>query len=158
MLDKYSDTFRLSVGTFRQSGPGYCGPAALKIVLDYYGKTYSENALTKMLNATPETGADPAQIIKLAQSLGLKAYDKQNMTTQEIKNIVKSGVPVIANHTTPDPIGGHYAVIMGFSNDEFVISDPAEDSGYIVKKITDFMKDWYEKEDKTVRQGIIISL
>jgi len=148
--------FRLPVGTYRQSNEDNCGPAALKIVLDFYNKKLSEKKLVSLLGTTRE-GTDPEAFLKVAEYLGFRAYYLKNMTVSQVKEFVKEGIPVIANHTTPDPIEGHYAVIMGFSEDEFVISDPAEDSGYIVKKIVKFMRDWYEKEDKTVKQGIIIS-
>ena len=148
--------FALPVGTHRQSNILNCGPASLKVVFDYYGLTVSENRLVKLLG-TNKKGTNPEAFIRVAEQFGLKGKNMENMTVSQVKKLVEEGFPVIANHTTPDPIGGHYAVIMGFSRDEFVISDPAEDSGYLVRKITDFMRDWYEKEDKTVRQGTIIS-
>jgi len=150
--------FVLPVGTFRQSSRDNCGPAALKIVLDYYNynNKLTEKKLASLLH-TSNKGTDPVAFIKVAKKLGFNADNFEAMSVYQVKKLVKQGLPVIANHTTPDPIGGHYAVIMGFSEGEFVISDPAETSGYIVKKIDKFMRDWYEKEDKTVRQGIIIS-
>ncbi|MFZ5932668.1 MAG: cysteine peptidase family C39 domain-containing protein [Patescibacteria group bacterium] len=134
-----------------------CGPAALKIVLDYYNRSYSEKRLVALLG-TNQKGTEPQAFLKVAKHLGFKAKSRENMTVVLVKRLIKQGLPVIANHTTPDPTGGHYAVIIGFSQDEFVLSDPAEDSGYIIKKINYFMDNWYEEEDKTVRQGITIGL
>jgi len=47
-------------------------------------------------------------------------------------------------------------VIIGFSRNEFILSDPAKSTGYRRVKIKDFLEQWYELEDKTVHQGIVI--
>ncbi|OGC59596.1 hypothetical protein A2890_00165 [candidate division WWE3 bacterium RIFCSPLOWO2_01_FULL_53_14] len=148
--------FILPVGTFRQTA-GFCGPAALKIVLDYYQYPFTEKKLARLCQTTP-AGTDPQKIVEVAQKLGLQSYQKENLTAEEVKKIVKSGTPVIANFQLNAQKGeGHYAAIIGYSRDTFVLSDPQEDQGYREVKIKDFMKLWYELEDQTVRQGILVS-
>jgi len=155
---KKGDYFILPVGTHRQSVPWTCGPAALKIVLDYLRLPLPEKRLVKLCEATPEKGTDPQDLVRVAEKLGFKAYEKQNMTISEVKKLVQGGTPVIVNYQYKPKYGeGHYAVIIGFSQDEFILSDPAEDKGYLKVKIKDFMSQWYELEDKTVRQGIVIN-
>ncbi|OGC44337.1 hypothetical protein A2V54_03070 [candidate division WWE3 bacterium RBG_19FT_COMBO_53_11] len=147
--------FVLPVGTFRQTA-GFCGPAALKIVLDYYQYPLTEKALARLCQTT-QAGTDPQKMVEAAQKVGLQSYQKENMTAEEVKKIVKSGIPVIANFQLKPKKGeGHYAVIIGYHKDGFILSDPQEDRGYREIKIKDFMKLWYELEDQTVRQGIIV--
>lgn len=149
--------FVLPVGTYRQSTPWTCGPAAMKIVLDYLRWPLSENYLVKLCRTTPSKGADPADIVRAAEKLGFEAYDEEKMTVPRIKKLIRNGTPIIANFQFKPKLGeGHYAVIIGFSRDEFILSDPAENKGYRRVKIKEFLKQWYELEDKTVRQGIII--
>jgi hypothetical protein len=147
--------FLLPVGTYRQTA-GFCGPAALKIVLDYYQIPATEKKLAQLCRTT-KAGTTPQNIVNAAQKIGLSAYQKENMAIEEVKKIVKSGIPVIANFQLKPKKGeGHYAAIMGYGKDTFIFSDPQEDRGYREVKIKDFMKLWYELEDQTVRQGIVI--
>lgn len=147
--------FILPVGTFRQTA-GLCGPAALKIVLDYYNHPATEKELAQLCQTT-RAGTVPQKIVGAAQKLGLSAYQKENLTVEEVKKIVKSGTPLIANfQLRPKKGEGHYAVIIGYSKDVFILSDPQEDRGYREVKIKDFMKLWYELEDQTFRQGIVL--
>ncbi len=147
--------FVLPVGTFRQTS-GFCGPAALKIVLDYLNSSVTEKELARLCQTT-KTGTDPQKMIEAAQKIGLGSYQKENMTIEEVKKIIRSGSPVIANfQLKPQKGEGHYAVMIGYSQNTFVLSDPQEEHGYREVKIKDFMKLWYELEDQTVRQGIVL--
>ena len=97
-------------------------------------------------------------MVEAAQKIGLRSYQKENLTAGEVKKIIKSGIPVIANFQLKPKLGeGHYAVVIGYSKDTFVLSDPQEDRGYREVKVRDFMELWYELEDQTVRQGIVVS-
>ena len=150
--------FVLPVGTYRQTSVWTCGPTALKIVLNYFGKDLSESYLAKLSKTTKSGGTNPSDLVKVAKQFGLYAKDKQNLTVLEVKKNIKSGNLIIANYQyTPKFGDGHYAVIIGYDKNKFILSDPANDSGYVIVKISDFIKLWYELEDKTVRQGIIIN-
>ena len=147
--------FILPVGAFRQTA-GFCGPAALKIVLDYYQRIFTEKTLSRMCQATA-AGTNPDKIVAAAQKLGMKAYQKEKMTAEEVKKLVRQGTPVIANFQLKPKLGeGHYAVIIGSGKDTFILADPQEDLGYREVKVKDFMELWYELEDKTTQQGIVI--
>jgi len=147
--------FVLPVGTFRQTA-GFCGPAALKIVLNYHQIPATEKKLSQLCRTT-KAGTDPQNIVAAAQKFGLSAYQKENMTVEEVKKIIRGGNPVIANfQLKPEKGEGHYAVIVGYNRNTFILSDPQEDQGYREVGIKNFMSLWYELEDKTVRQGIVL--
>lgn len=152
--------FVLPVGIYHQKTGYTCGPAALKIVLDYLGRESSEKELAKLSNTEPHKGTDPKDLVAAAQSLGYKVVWKQHWTADEVKDVIKRGHPVIANFQLKhEPDEGHYAVIIGFTNkDEFVLSDPsnAVPAGYRKMPIAKFMEHWYEMEDKTQKEGIVI--
>ena len=116
-------------------------------------KKYGRLVVAKVfLNQFP-----PQKMIEAAQKIGLGSYQKENMTIEEVKKIIRSGSPVIANfQLKPQKGEGHYAVMIGYSQNTFVLSDPQEEHGYREVKIKDFMKLWYELEDQTVRQGIVL--
>lgn len=47
-----------------------CGPASLKIVLDYYGINKSEQELARLTGLVPGLGIDDKSIVKAVESLG----------------------------------------------------------------------------------------
>lgn len=149
--------FVLPVGTYRQAVPGTCGPSALKIILDFLRWPLKEKYLAKLCQTTIEKGTGPLDIIRVSKELNFKVKNWENLTVKKAKELIKKGLPIIANFQSGPKIGdGHYAVIIGFSDSEFILSDPGLDTGYVRVKIKDFMKNWYELEDKTVRQGITL--
>lgn len=150
--------FVLPVGTHRQNHPWTCGPAALKIVADYLRYPVRESYVSRLCKATPKKGADPADMIGAAEKLGFTAKNFFNLTHAEVVYLLNDGNPVIANYQyTPEYGEGHYAVIIGYGKDFYILSDPASDNGYEIVSIKKFHKNWYELEDKTKGQGIVIS-
>jgi len=150
--------FVLPVSAFRQHYPWTCGPAALKIVMDYLRYPVSESYLARISKASKKTGTDPINMIKAARRLGFSASDKRRLTPGQVKKLISEGTPIIANYQYEPELGeGHYAVIIGYSRDSYILSDPASNKGFEIVKIKDFQKNWYELEDKTVGQGIIIN-
>ena len=148
----------LPIGTYRQKTKFTCGPAALKIVLEYFRRPISEKYLAKLSKTTKIKGTNPQDLVEGAKKLGFSAYQKEYITPDEVKNLIKKGIPIIANYQYEPRFGeGHYAVIIGFSKDNFILSDPGAMEGYQMVSIKEFMKNWFELEDKTHRQGVIIS-
>ena len=97
-------------------------------------------------------------LVLAAKALGYKVIWKQNWTADKVKKIILGGQPVICNFQFAPKYGeGHYAVIIGFTKSgEFILADPAFDEGFRKIKINKFMKQWYELEDDTRREGIVI--
>lgn len=152
-----SKYFVLPVGTYRQAFPGTCGPAALKIVMDYLRWPISENYLGKLAKTTLNKGTSPQDLVRAAKKLNFKAEERQHLTIDDVKKLINEGNPIICNYQYKPEFGeGHYAVLIGYSDTDFVFSDPSENKGYTTIKIDEFMNQWYELEDKTTRQGIII--
>lgn len=150
--------FVLPVSAHRQHHPWTCGPAAMKIVTDYLRYPVSESYLAKISKTSKKTGTDPENIVKAARRLGFSANDQRFLTPRKVKKLISQGIPIIANYQYEPEFGeGHYAVIIGYSDDSYILSDPASNNGYEVVKIKDFHNQWHELEDETIGQGIIIN-
>lgn len=128
-----------------------CGPASLKIVLDYYGVNKTEKELAELTGLVPRLGVDDESIAKAAKSLGFKVEIKDKSSFEDIENWLKKGVPVIVdwftrgrqNYDDSKVADGHYSVVTGLDDEYIYLQDP-ETGGE--KKIDreDFMKVWFD--------------
>lgn len=150
--------FVLPVGHFDQEENHTCGPAALRIVLDYLGRRTTERQLVKLSKSGPEHGTDPDDLVAAARMFRHKIVWHEYWTVPRVIRTLKLGIPIIANHQQRHGRGeGHYAVIIGHTKrNEFVLSDPACDDRFRAVPIKRFMDLWYEEEDDTVREGIAV--
>ena len=143
---------------------GYCGPASLKMVLDYWGVDKSEEEVSRMCNRNPELGTDDTSIKKVAELYGLKAEIENNSSFDSIQSWLDRGIPIIVNWFTrgradygneevPD---GHYSVVVGLDDDYIYLQDP-EIGGLRKLDRNDFMRVWFDfKADRIRSWGDII--
>ncbi|MFZ2804043.1 MAG: cysteine peptidase family C39 domain-containing protein [Patescibacteria group bacterium] len=131
---------------FRQS-PGLCGPASLKILLDHYGREFSEEELSELCDATVEKGTDHVGLIKAANEIGEDPIAKDNATIEELRELVEKEIPVIvgwySEHGEPDD---HYSVVYEVTDDMISMMDPERDEGTLTMPISEFEKVWYDFE------------
>jgi ABC-type bacteriocin/lantibiotic exporter with double-glycine peptidase domain len=143
---------------------GYCGPASLKIVLDYYGINKTEKEIAKMAGWNKTLGIDDKEIKKAAEMLGFRVKVKNNSNYRNIQNWLDKGVPVIVDWFTrgrsdysdsavPD---GHYSVVVGLDDKFIYLQDP--EIGKIRKlKKEDFITVWFDFSGKYIKpSGLII--
>ena len=89
----------LKVRPFQETR-GMCGPASLKIVLDYYGIAKTEKELAKLCKTTRSLGTSNEAIKNTAEKLGFKVTTKRNSSFKDIEVWLKRGVPVIVDWFT----------------------------------------------------------
>jgi len=144
-------------------GMSYCGPASLKIVLDYYGIEKSEKELAKLSGWNKELGVSDKGIKKAAEKLGFKAKIKNNSSYQDIQNWLNKDVSVIVDWFTkgrsdyPDSAtaDGHYSVVAGLDDKFIYLQDP--EIGKIRKiKRNDFMRVWFDFKGEYIKQNELI--
>jgi predicted double-glycine peptidase len=148
----------------------YCGPAALKILLSYYGVEKSEKELAKLCGTRKELGTDGQGIKRVAESLGLKVKIKNYGNFEDIAGWLNKGVPVIVNWFTrgradyPDSetADGHYSVAAGLDGKFIYLQDPELGKMRKIKR-ADFMRVWFDfkgaylkKDELIIRQLIAI--
>ena len=106
---------------FRQT-PGFCGPASLKMVLDYYGVSVSEAKLAKIAGATREKGTPIKGLIKAAKYFGFQVFLKEKSTPSDLRYFIKRKIPVIVDWFFEDE--GHYSVVVDVDQKNIVLMDP----------------------------------
>ncbi len=107
---------------FRET-PGLCGPASLKMVLDYYGVSVSEQELARLSGSFGEKGTSVSGLVKAAKHFGFKAFLKKNSSLKDLEYFVNKKIPVIVDWFNEDD--GHYSVVVDINKKEVVLMDPA---------------------------------
>lgn len=141
----------LNVGTYRQKYPWSCGPSALKIVLDSFGRRVSEKKLIQLAGSHPKNGTPPENLCFAAKTLGYRTFQQTNASVADIEMFLNAGVPVIVVYQGfGKPEGykeGHYTVIYGASRTHLYRSDPSTDAGYMRPLLKDkFLMRWHDKD------------
>lgn len=142
----------LSVKPFQETlHAGYCGPASLKMVLDYYGLEKSEEEIAEMCERDEKLGTNAESLKKAAESHGFVVEIQNEAGFEDIQRWLDKKVPVIVNWFTrgrsdyddsavPD---GHYSVVIGLDEENIYLQDPEIGTMRTLKK-DDFLRVWFD--------------
>lgn len=109
-----------------------CGPASIKMVLNFFGEKYTTDQLHQ------KTGAglgliSVQQMINAIKSVGYNAAFEVNVTPQRLKDLVNQGIPPIVlvkygslGKTRQDQVyqSGHFMTVVGYRDDGYFVNDP----------------------------------
>jgi predicted double-glycine peptidase len=151
----------LNIKPFRER-TNYCGPASLKMVLDYFGIKKSENELARMMGCVETLGVEAGIMIQTANKLGLAGFVKDDATFGDIrKYVLDDQIPVIVDWFSEDD--GHYSVVVDIDEENIYLLDPQ--LGYVRAMTLDkFYRVWFDfpgdylrsKDDINIRRMIVI--
>lgn len=141
---------------------GMCGPASLKIVLDYFGVSKGEEELAA-LASKGELGTDDAGLAKAAGALGFEAVIKNGSSFADIEEWLTKGVPVIVNwftrgrsdYSDSEVADGHYSVVSGLDEENIYLQDP-ETGGLRTIARSEFLKVWFDFSGETIKPEEVI--
>jgi predicted double-glycine peptidase len=157
----------LAVPDVRQATTYTCSASALQAVLAYYGDEKREDQLATELGATPEDGAPPEQITRVARAHGLTADQRDNMTVDDLAVEVGKGHPVIVDiqawSDTPrsswadDWDDGHYVIVVAVEPDRVVFEDPSVLGSRAELSRKEFTERWHDADlgRRHIRTGIV---
>lgn len=154
----------LKIRPFQETlGAGMCGPASLKIVLDYYGAEKTEKELAKLCGAKKDLGTDERRIKRAAESLGFRVQIKNDSNFKDIEKWLDKKVPVIVNwftrgsqgYSESDVADGHYSVVIGLDDKYIYLQDPEIGK---IRKIgkDDFLTVWFDFRGKYIKANELI--
>ena len=138
----------LPVKPYLQSA-GLCGPACLKMVLEYYGIKKSEAELAKLSKANPAKGTTAQNLVAAAKKLGFIAFYKDFSTIKEIKKYIDKKIPVIVDWFSGDD--GHYCAVAGIDNKFIYLQDPDLNKINKIDLVT-FQRVWFDFEVPMLRK------
>jgi predicted double-glycine peptidase len=132
---------------FKQS-EGFCGPASLKIVLDFLGIHKSEREIVK-LGKFKRAATEAEEIVKLAKKLKLKAFIKDNADIKDIRKYVKKkNLPIIVEWFLEDD--GHFSVVEDIDKENIYLQDP--DLGHLRSiSLQKFKRIWFSFPGRYIR-------
>lgn len=166
------DNYLLPVKPFQETLHGsFCGPAVIKMVLDFYGIDKSEDEVAILSKKDDDLGIGDKDIKRTLEGEGLKVEIKNFASFDDIQAVLDKKSPVIVNWLTrgradydeDDLADGHYSVVVGLDEENIYLQDPEVGRvRKIVKK--DFIRVWFdftsdhiEKwEDLVIRQMIAV--
>jgi ABC-type bacteriocin/lantibiotic exporter with double-glycine peptidase domain len=150
----------LEIKPYEQTKSGYCGPASLKMVLDFYGIKKTEKDLAKITGASMKEGMAVDGFKKAAEFFNLKIIVKDFADFRDIEFYLKKKIPVIVGWFLIDD--GHYSVVVNLDKDYIYLADP--EAGKIKKLKRDiFKRVWFDfagsylrkKNDIIIRRMIV---
>jgi ABC-type bacteriocin/lantibiotic exporter with double-glycine peptidase domain len=140
-----------------------CGPASLKIVLEYYGVNKSEDELAQLCKVKKGWGVDDKGIKLAAEKLGFKVKIKNNSSFKDIEKWFKKEVPIIVDWFTKgrtdygdsSTADGHYSVVMGLDDNFIYLQDPELGA---IRKIerNNFMRVWFDFKGEYLKPNELI--
>lgn len=128
---------------FIQSDDSLCGPASLKMVLDYHGIDVTEEELAVAMNHTYASGCTNEDIARAARAYGMLSMSTEYATFKDLEWSLNKGYPVIIDWFCGDIPDGHASVVVGLDDMYIYIQDPLYEE---VRTLTreDFYRVWFD--------------
>lgn len=97
-----------------------CGPATLSMCLSFWGSAVGQEEIRLVVRPNPEDKhAGPEELADVARTQGLNALVRVDGSTETLRQLVASGVPVMVSTWHEDDPGdgmGHYRLIVGYDD------------------------------------------
>jgi len=161
----------LAIKGFRQTDDSRCGPACVKMVLDYWGIRKSEDLLCEACNHTYGKGCTNQDMVRAFRTYGLVADYTENNDFLSVKQALRRGIPPIVdwfslgtNPTRNEMPNGHASIIVDLDDAFITLMDP-EDGQYRTIPRNEFKRVWFDwdkvealnKPDQINIRGMILA-
>ncbi len=142
-------TEKIKVPYHKQSKEHTCGPASMKMILQYQGIIKSEEELEAEMNTTETEGTSYENLITLAQKSGMEVEAKSMSELSDVYEFIDKDIPVIVNYKEQEADEGHYAIITGYTDSEVTLNDPWH--GEIKINNEEFIQRWKNNSETVLR-------
>lgn len=136
-----------------------CGPAALRILLSYFGIDKSEAYLSRLCKTTEKFGTHPKMLVSALRKSGFKTKSGSWGNKKSCWKILsywinKRELPVIVDWFSQTD--GHYSVVIRLTKTRIWLADPEpRPKKERVRKLhwDDFFRVWFDFEGDYIRQS-----
>lgn len=153
-------TNMIKIKPFHQK-TSFCGPASLKMVLDYYGLKTQERVLGKIAGCSTAHGTSAKGLVDAARKFGFRGIIKNSADLKDIREYIKKEIPVIVQWFSVDE--GHYSVVADIDSENIYLQDP--ELGHMKSmRLETFKRVWFDfpnsylhaKNELVLRRMIVI--
>lgn len=146
---------KLNVPFYRQEHSHTCGPAGLRMVLEFFGTALTESELAQRCGTTL-LGTGRVGLAQAATALGFAAQLVNHLTRDDVETYLNQGRPIIAvidpGLLYPGVLGfAHSVVMVGLEGDTVIYHDP-ESAANLTVSWGQFQMAW----DRHDRKGVIL--
>jgi predicted double-glycine peptidase len=145
-----------------------CGVAALQSILYYYGESFRHEELAEVLAPDPKTGTNYRKVAEFARSHGFQVDIHTHLPLEDLKKLIDARKPVmVLLQAWPEsPVNwseswdeGHYAVAIGYDENNIYFMDPSTIGHYTFIPILEFMDRWHDLDggEKLIHFGMVIT-
>jgi ABC-type bacteriocin/lantibiotic exporter with double-glycine peptidase domain len=146
---------KLNVPFLPQRHDHTCGPAALQMVLKYFGNDLSESKLCTLAGTTRKTGTARLGMLVAFRRLGFFVHAHADSSLRELRGYLDEGIPVIVNYRDFTDNEGHYGVVVGYQGSDLIIHDPYLKRGFFLANAKAFEKRWHGYHEKQHRHWLL---
>ncbi|MEK7566636.1 MAG: cysteine peptidase family C39 domain-containing protein [Patescibacteria group bacterium] len=114
---------KIKIPYYRQENGYFCGPATLKMALEFFGKKISQKKLAKIAGTNKKRGTLRKDMVKTARRFGFKAKAFYWGDFKAIKSFLAEKKMVIVIFVEPSEGENHYAVVAGVDPKMIVLND-----------------------------------
>jgi ABC-type bacteriocin/lantibiotic exporter with double-glycine peptidase domain len=154
----------MKIKPIKQKDASSCGPASIKMVVNYFNLPISLNKIDKISGYKKKDGLYNKDLIKTLKVLGLKTKVKINSTWDDLIRFNKPNNVIIVTWMLRGYIG-HFSVVEKVTAKDICLAEP--ESGKIIRlnKMVflrlwfDFEPKWYPQKntDIILRQMVVVS-
>jgi tetratricopeptide (TPR) repeat protein len=119
--------------------PGYCGPAALAMVAQYYGHAVTQDEIGSAIYLPEINGSLTTELAAYAGKFGLWVRQYRG-STADLRQKIHAGVPLIVLGT----FGGnhHYFLVLGFDARRQTVTVHSDSRPFLEMSLDDFLRHW----------------
>jgi len=130
---------------YKQINKKDCGPTCLKMISEFYGRSFSRKQMLSAINIAQE-GVSMYDICNAAERIGLEAIGMK-IKTEDLHDL---DLPVILHWNT-----NHFVVLFKIEGDQYHIADPAV--GVLIYTTSDLKPHWLGLDYSNTSGGAILS-
>ena len=131
----------LTVPFHKQQTDYTCGPASLRMVLEYFGRSVTEEELSPLLGTNDVMGTERDRMSEIIKTHELVPYERTDATLDDVKHLLSHAMPVIVRFLEQEQNSDHYGVVTGLNDTHITINDPWSGAN-VIHEIGIFLMRW----------------
>lgn len=143
----------LTVTPFKQSDSSRCGPACIRMILDYYKIDATEDEIAERCGHTYEKGCDDVGMKAAIEHFGLGCSVEDDCDLGDIEYWIDHNIPVIVDWFSDgaynDMPNGHSSVVVGIDRERIHLLDPWIGQVRSINR-SEFLRVWFDWKDTEI--------